>query len=240
MWERLQPRLSDSIAMWERHFAQVSCIAISACTRIVQSTAVWKSPRLQNIRSVSRLPDAPRVARFLQDHDPLAIAIALNTFRLGTWNSKETTMVMPMQVRIEQDPEGLSQRFESRLRVIAKQSVTVWFNRDRLDRLLAQYIGVLEGCELLYAIDEGGRQVSSNIHASSINRDAYGQDLSRRPYTVSLSVLKNAAFHGAFWCDPYVSQVTRRECITVMYGVTSGESLLGFIAADFYPAADPS
>ena len=135
----------------------------------------------------------------------------------------------------ERSHEALSQRFGGRLRVIAKQSVTYWFNHDRLDRLLAQYIGSLEGCELIYAIDQSGRQVSSNIYATTIDTSTHGQDLSQRPYTISLSVLGNLARDRAFACDAYVSQATSRPCVTVMYGVTSASSLMGFIAADFYP-----
>lgn len=131
--------------------------------------------------------------------------------------------------------KSLSQNFEGRLRVIAKQSVTYWFSHDKLDKLLAEYIGSLEGCELIYAIDQSGRQVSSNVHAKSIDTSVFGQDLSHRPYSVSLSVLRNVAAHRAFACDAYVSQATQRPCITVMYGVTSAASLMGFIAADFYP-----
>ena len=134
-----------------------------------------------------------------------------------------------------QDHESLSERFGGRLRVIAKQSVTYWFNQDRLDKLLAQYIGALEGCELLYAIDAGGRQVSSNVYPTSIDTSACGQDLSQRPYSVSLSVLGNIARQGAFACDAYISHATSRPCITLMYGVTSESSLMGFVAADFYP-----
>lgn len=147
-------------------------------------------------------------------------------------------MDMPLRAAFEQDGKKLSQRFEGQLRVIARQSVTVWFNRDRLDRLLAEYVGVLEDCELLYAIDANGTQVSSNIHTDVVDVSAYGQDLSRRPYVVSLCVLNNAASQGAFACDSYVSQATQRPCVTVMHGVTTGSSLLGFIAADFYPSAD--
>lgn len=131
--------------------------------------------------------------------------------------------------------EALSQKFDGRLRVIAKQSVTYWFNHDKLDKLLAQYIGSLEGCKLIYAIDQSGRQVSSNVHAKLVDTSAFGQDLSQRPYAVSLSVLRDVAFHGAIACDEYVSQATQRPCVTVMYAVTSGASLMGFIAADFYP-----
>ena len=138
----------------------------------------------------------------------------------------------------EQNHEALSRNFDGRLRVIAKLSVTYWFNQDRLDKLLGQYVGSLEGCELIYAIDEGGRQISSNISSTSTDSSAYGQDLSQRPYAVSLSVLGNVARHGAFACDTYVSHTTQRPCVTVMHVVTSGSSLMGFIAADFYPAAD--
>jgi len=135
----------------------------------------------------------------------------------------------------KQDHESLSERFGGRLRVIAKQSVTYWFNQDRLDKLLAQYIGALEGCELLYAIDASGRQVSSNVYPTSIDTGANGQDLSQRPYSVSLSVLSNIARQSAFACDAYISHATSRPCITLMYGVTSESSLMGFVAADFYP-----
>lgn len=131
--------------------------------------------------------------------------------------------------------EKFSERFDGRLRIIAKSSVPVWFIRERLDRLLADRMTSLEGCELLYAIDIDGRQVSSNVLPESIDQGAYGQDLSSRPYTVRLSVLHNAIYGGAFACDAYVSRVTHRPCVTVMHGVTSGSSLLGFIAADFYP-----
>ena len=103
-------------------------------------------------------------------------------------------MLGSVSASFEHHGEALSRRFDGRLRVIAKQAVTVWFNRDRLDLLLAGYAGLLEGCELIYAIDDSGRQVSSNIRSDSIDVSAYGQDLSRRPYAVRLSVLGNAAF----------------------------------------------
>lgn len=129
----------------------------------------------------------------------------------------------------------LSRRFTGRLRVIAKQSVKYWFDRDRLDKLLAEYIGSLEGCELIYAIDQSGRQISSNVFPASIDASFYGQDLSRRPYAISLSALNDLARHEVFTCNSHVSQATNEPCETVLYGVTSEASLMGFIAADFNP-----
>lgn len=128
----------------------------------------------------------------------------------------------------------LSKRLDGRLRVIAKLAVTVWYNQNRLDKLLAGYVSQLDNCELLYAIDENGRQVSSNILVGSIETAAYGQDLSGRPYAVTLSVLNNVSGQGAFACGAYTDNVTQRPCVTVMYAVISGESLMGYIAADIH------
>jgi hypothetical protein len=136
------------------------------------------------------------------------------------------------------DHAALYALFETPLRIIARRVVRVWFNRERLDRVLADNIASCPHCELMYAIDASGRQVSSNI-AASIDRDAYGQDLSERPYSVSLSVLNNPAFGDTFLCDAYVSRISGRPCVTAMYGVTSGPTALGFIAVDIDLASLP-
>ena len=108
-----------------------------------------------------------------------------------------------------------------------------------LDQVLSEHIYLCSYYDLIYAIDIDGRQISSNIYADSLDRSAYGQDLSRRPYSVSLAVLNNPAFAGAFLCDTYLSQVNQRPCVTLMYGVTSGPTALGFVAADLDPANLP-
>lgn len=141
-------------------------------------------------------------------------------------------MIDALRNKSNQEHEDLCRKYDAPLRAIARRAVRVWFNRERLDQVLADNIAACPHCELIYAIDAGGRQISSNIQAGSVDPDTYGQDLSRRPYSVRLSVLNNAAFRGAFLCDAYISQVTQRPCVTVMCGVTSGPTTLGFIAAD--------
>ena len=77
--------------------------------------------------------------------------------------------------------DALGQRFDTSLRLIARRSIRVWFNRGRLDQVLSENVGVCPHCKLLYAIDSDGHQVSSNIRTGAIDTDACGQDLSRQP-----------------------------------------------------------
>lgn len=137
-----------------------------------------------------------------------------------------------LQNSVHDDHDALSSLLDAPLRAIARRALRVWFNRERLDQMLSESIGECPHCELIYAIGPDGRQLSSNVYERKIDTGAYGQDLSRRPYSVTLSVLNNAAYLGAFVCDTYISQVTLRPCMTVMCAVTSGPTVLGFVAAD--------
>jgi hypothetical protein len=141
-------------------------------------------------------------------------------------------MTESLRETVHKQHDALRTLFHAPLRSIARRAVRVWFNRERLDRVLLEAIGECLQCDLLYAIDTDGRQVSSNVYEHSIDPGTYGQDLSPRPYLVNMPLLSNVAFQGAFLCDVYTSQVTRRPCVTAMCGVTSGPTTLGFIAAD--------
>lgn len=142
-------------------------------------------------------------------------------------------MDQPVHHAFEVDHEAVGRRYDGQLGVVARQSVTVWFNRERLDRILASYVNALENCEMLYAIDTDGRQVSSNVLPDTIDASAHGQDLSGRPYSVNLRVLQSPLTNGAFACRSYISQATQQPCITVLHGVSRDGALLGYIAADF-------
>jgi hypothetical protein len=141
-------------------------------------------------------------------------------------------MTSALRDSLRDNLEAFRVLLDAPLRTVARRALRVWFNRERLDQVLAASIKTCPHCELIYAINPDGHQMSSNIYASSIDHSAYGQDLSQRPYSVTLSILNNAAYQGAFVCDIYVSQVTQRPCVTVMCAVTSGPTVLGFVAAD--------
>jgi len=144
-------------------------------------------------------------------------------------------MTESLRESVNRQQNELRALFHAPLRSIARRAVRVWFNRERLDGVLAEVMHECFQCDLLYAIDTDGRQVSSDIYEASIDPGSYGQDLSLRPYLISMPLPSKAAFLGAFLCDVYTSQVTRRPCVTVMCGVTSGPTTLGFIAADLDP-----
>jgi len=133
---------------------------------------------------------------------------------------------------VQHDDKALCAYFDAPLRELSRRVVRVWFNHERLDEALSKTLQPRLQYDLIYAIDTDGRQISSNVYKDSIDPGAYGQDLSQRPYSVPTAVLNNAAFRGVFVCDAYVSQVTERPCVTVLYGITSGPATLGFIAAD--------
>ncbi|MGW8310897.1 MAG: hypothetical protein ACWGNB_07510 [Thiogranum sp.] len=148
-------------------------------------------------------------------------------------------MISSLPDTVREHQRALCAFFDTPLRLIAQRAVRVWFNRERLDQVLSEHVYLCSYYDLIYAIDIDGHQISSNVHADSVDRRACGQDLSRRPYSVNLAVLNNAAFAGVFLCDTYISQVTQRPCVTLMCGVTSGLTPLGFIAADIDPAYLP-
>jgi hypothetical protein len=141
-------------------------------------------------------------------------------------------MIELIRKTVYRKQEALVNRFHAPMRVLARRAVRVWFNRGRLDQLLWESFPGFAGCDMIYAIDTRGIQVSSNVCEAAIDRAAYRQDLSDRPYHITIPHLNNAAFQGAFLCEVYVSRLTQCPCVTILRGVTVGTAILGFIAAD--------
>jgi len=97
----------------------------------------------------------------------------------------------------EQTHEVLNRHFDGRLRVIAKQSVTYCFNQDRLDKLLAQYIGCLDGCELIYAIEA---RIGPSRSESINHRHADFRFGVRRSRAIFFSTLPGSPLRGLHNC----------------------------------------
>ncbi len=123
---------------------------------------------------------------------------------------------------------------------LAAQCADVWGCRQSVDEILGNRVmqagqcAGMPSCELLYAVDIEGRQISSNISQEYWDGSAIGQDLSMRPYFSTRGESDRVSLS-----DIYISQTTRRSCLTAIYQVTEGDTHLGFIAADFRLSALP-
>ena len=124
----------------------------------------------------------------------------------------------------------LAAQLESPMAVLAELCTRSWGDRDRLDGILRAALADMPVCQLIYAIDTYGRQVSSNVGRDAIDRGKYGQNLAHRPY------LSNAIpYKGFLLSDVYLNTPPdRRSCITALQAVADGSKMLGFVAADFY------
>jgi hypothetical protein len=122
----------------------------------------------------------------------------------------------------------LASRLEVPMSGLAGQCARSWRERDRLDEILRVVLADMPVCQLIYAIDTNGRQISSNVGRDAIDRDKYGQNLAHRPY------LSNAIpYKGFMLSDVYLSPPDRRSCITAVQAVADDSNMLGFVAADF-------
>ena len=123
---------------------------------------------------------------------------------------------------------ALAEAIEKPLGELAARVAGVWPGADALDALLAESIGAIPHCHLLYCWDVNGIEVSSMVQPDKVDPSWRGRDLSQRPY------LKNhLPFKGVMLSSVYLSQYVPRHCVTALQAVSSDNQLLGFIAADF-------
>lgn len=115
------------------------------------------------------------------------------------------------------------------LEPIAERCACAWDDADILDRVLRESLADIPCCQLLYAIDGDGRQLSANVGKSGADVTARGQNLSGRPYLSGY-----AAGRDFLLSDVYISRFTRRSCMTALQRVYGAQSVaLGCLAADF-------
>jgi hypothetical protein len=133
-----------------------------------------------------------------------------------------------LQEAIEQQRAGLSARLALPLARVAQACAPVWDKPGALDRTLAEALSTVSPCNLLYAVDTDGRQLSANVSPERVDTSVRGQDLAGRPYLVSA-----VPCSGFLLSEVYVSHVTAHPCLTAVQTVTRMGQVVGFIAADF-------
>lgn len=129
---------------------------------------------------------------------------------------------------IGEQRKTLTALFEPPMLNLSKQCINFWFDLEGLDQVLSTHFASVPHCHLVYAIDKFGKQVSSNISASGIDPSYRNQDLSRRPYSVSLYPKRHFMLSSV-----YISQTTGRPCISAVQPIIDEQQFLGFVVADF-------
>ncbi len=125
--------------------------------------------------------------------------------------------------------KALMALFEPAMLNISKRCVLVWSDLEHLDNVLNRHFSSIPYCHLVYAVDKFGQQISSNISAQGIDHSYRKQDLSRRPYSVSLYPKRHFMLSSV-----YITQTSGRPCISAIHPVIDdSQQFLGFIAADF-------
>jgi hypothetical protein len=104
----------------------------------------------------------------------------------------------------------------------------LWRSSDALTQNLQREFRKLPHCQLLYALDTAGRQISANVNRQQIDNTWQGQDLSMRPYLQGILPYRGMTLSAA-----YLSARSLQPCITALQAVRHQDGLLGFIAADF-------
>lgn len=122
----------------------------------------------------------------------------------------------------------LAALFEPAMMNLSKLCAEIWSDTEALDNVLNTQFATIPHCHLIYAIDKFGKQVSSNISAKEIDASYRGQDLSRRPYSVSLYPKRHFMLSSV-----YISQTIGKPCISTVQPVIDEQQFLGFIVADF-------
>jgi hypothetical protein len=138
-------------------------------------------------------------------------------------------MMWMKKTTIGEQRRVLTELFEPAMLNLSKRCAPVWFDLDRLDEVLSRHFASIPHCHLVYAVDKFGKQISSNISAHGIDTTCRCQDLSRRPYCVSLYPKRHFMLSSV-----YITQTNGRPCLSAVQPVIDDrQCFLGFVVADF-------
>lgn len=133
-----------------------------------------------------------------------------------------------LQQTILEKKAALADTVSAPLALLAERVAEVWPEADAIDFHLQAGLPSLPNCQLLYAWDVNGIELSSMVRAKGPDPSWRGRDLSDRPY------LKNhLPYKGVMLSSVYLSKYTYEFCLTALQAVSRDNRLLGFIAADF-------
>ena len=123
---------------------------------------------------------------------------------------------------IAQQKTALAERLEFFMAVLAQKSAVVWHDQTALDAVLTDNLSHIPFCNLLYAVNTAGLQLSANISLDGTDITRRGQHLPERSYIATTVSHKEFLLSGV-----YVSQIGGRPCVSAIQIVTKNQKALG-------------
>ena len=137
-------------------------------------------------------------------------------------------MVTPWKESIYLQREQLGRMLHEPLAHLADQCVAAWGERHGLGDVLSQHFQEIPYCDSLYCVDINGIQISDNVTVEGLSKEHFGRDRSQRPY-----MNEAVPEWGFLLSDAYISLNNNRPSLTALQVVRSGDSVLGYLGADF-------
>jgi len=129
---------------------------------------------------------------------------------------------------INRQRDALTRILRDPLEQITGDCIPLWGQCESIENLFLISFPRIPYCAGLYALNTDGRQISATVSYKGVMEGTFGRNLSQRPY------LKNLVpAWGFLLSDAYISQQEQCPTITALQIVRSGNSVLGFIGADF-------
>jgi hypothetical protein len=138
-------------------------------------------------------------------------------------------MSKPLQTAVTRQRLLLNSRLAGPMQRLASECVSVWPQRDALEKVLEKGFELLPYCKYLYVLDHQAGQITSNLTRQGLLEENYGRDRSERPYM-------SGAIAGEQFSlsDAYISRNARRPSLTAVQHIRDAdEQLLGYLGVDF-------
>ena len=124
--------------------------------------------------------------------------------------------------------EQLAKLLRKPMAVLADQCKAVWDDRAALEKVLIEGFSTIPYCSFLYCMGTDAVQICDNIGKKGIVPGHMGRDRSKRPYMKEV-----IPSWGFLLSDAYISLRERRPSLTALQVVQDGDTVLGYLGADF-------
>ncbi len=124
--------------------------------------------------------------------------------------------------------EELARMLREPLAQLAKQCISVWGDRERLNELLLDGFSSIPYCSSLYVLGTDAVQISDNISSTGLMPGHYQRNRAERPY-----MQEQIPAWGFLLSDAYISLAGQRPSLTALQIVASDVETLGYLGADF-------